>query len=125
MTRGRDALPSETMPDAATPHYLCQRCGNCCRWPGLVRLDRGEDERIAAFLGLDVADFVNRFCEVHPDRQSLSIISRPNGECSMLDGWNVCSIQSVKPRQCAGFPNAWNFPGWREVCEAIEVPREA
>jgi hypothetical protein len=28
----------------------------------------------------------------------------------------------VKPQQCKDFPNGWNFPGWREVCEAIEVP---
>jgi hypothetical protein len=28
----------------------------------------------------------------------------------------------VKPEQCSGFPNKWNFPGWRQVCEAIPVP---
>jgi hypothetical protein len=28
----------------------------------------------------------------------------------------------VKPEQCAGFPNKWNFTGWRQVCEAIPVP---
>lgn len=109
--------------------YQCQRCGNCCRWPGFVRLERGEEERIAAFLGLTPEQFVNEFCELHPNRQALSIKSRPNGECTMLDGRNVCAIQPVKPLQCAGFPNAWNFPGWREVCEAkdlwagAEVPR--
>ena len=32
-----------------------------------------------------------------------------------------CAIQPVKPRQCAGFPNTWNFPGWREACEAVPV----
>ena len=39
----------------------------------------------------------------------------------MLDG-NRCTIQAVKPIQCRGFPNQWNFPGWRKVCEAIPVP---
>ena len=38
----------------------------------------------------------------------------------MLDG-NACRIHPVKPAQCAGFPNKWNFPGWRQVCEAVPV----
>jgi len=28
----------------------------------------------------------------------------------------------VKPSQCAGFPNKWNFPGWQQVCEAKAIP---
>jgi hypothetical protein len=28
-------------------------------------------------------------------------------------------VQEAKPIQCKGFPNTWNFPGWRAVCEAI------
>jgi Fe-S-cluster containining protein len=101
--------------------YLCQRCGNCCRWPGFVRLGHGEAERIAEHLGMAPADFVARFTHLHPDRAALMLQSRTNGECVFLDGRNTCTIQAVKPRQCAGFPNAWNFPGWREVCEAIEI----
>jgi uncharacterized protein len=41
----------------------------------------------------------------------------------MLDG-SACRIHPVKPGQCAGFPNKWNFPGWRDVCEAVPVPVE-
>jgi Fe-S-cluster containining protein len=108
------------MPEV-TKSYVCQRCGNCCRWPGFVRLSHGEAERIAQYLGLAIHDFVERFTHLHPDRAALMLHSRPNGECVFLDGRNVCSIQAVKPRQCVGFPNAWNFPGWRAVCEAIEV----
>ena len=40
----------------------------------------------------------------------------------MLEDGKHCRIQAVKPRQCAGFPNTWNFPGWRDECEAIPVP---
>lgn len=39
----------------------------------------------------------------------------------MLDG-DECRIQEVKPVQCRGFPNTWNFPGWEKECQAIEVP---
>jgi Fe-S-cluster containining protein len=55
----------------------------------------------------------------------LSLIARPNHECIFLEGTNVCKIQAVKPQQCAGFPNAWNFPGWREVCVAVPVLKKA
>ena len=34
-------------------------------------------------------------------------------------------INEVKPQQCRDFPNKWNFPGWRQVCEAIPVARES
>jgi Fe-S-cluster containining protein len=78
-------------------------------------------EKIAAHLHLDVPDFVGRFTELHPDRSGLVLKNRPNGECSFLEGLNTCLVQNAKPFQCQGFPNAWNFPGWQELCEAIPV----
>lgn len=106
----------------SAPYYQCQRCGNCCRWPGLVRLAEGEADRIAAFLKMDVRDFIEQFTTLTPNRQGLTLISRENHECIFLEGKNTCLIQEVKPQQCSDFPNRWNFPSWREVCEAIEVP---
>jgi uncharacterized protein len=103
------------------PRYLCQRCGNCCRWPGDVRITEEETGRIARFLGLTEEDFVQRCTRLNANRTGLSIIDKANGECLFLAGVNECLIQPVKPGQCAGFPNEWNFPGWREKCEAIEV----
>lgn len=105
----------------STPRYLCQRCGNCCRWPGDVRVTEEEVGKIARFLGMRETDFVERCTRLNANRTGLSIIDKPNGECLFLDGVNECRIQPVKPGQCAGFPNDWNFPGWREQCEAIEV----
>lgn len=105
----------------STPRYLCQRCGNCCRWPGDVRVTEEEVSKIARFLGMRETDFVERCTRLNANRTGLSIIDKPNGECLFLEGVNECRIQPVKPGQCAGFPNDWNFPGWREQCEAIEV----
>jgi Fe-S-cluster containining protein len=104
-----------------TPRYLCQRCGNCCRWPGDVRVTEEEVSKIARFLGMRETDFVERCTRLNANRTGLSIIDKPNGECLFLEGVNECRIQPVKPGQCSGFPNDWNFPGWREQCEAIEV----
>ncbi len=76
---------------------------------------------IAAFLELELDDFIARFTRLRSDRNGLSIIERPNHECSMLENGG-CKIHAVKPDQCRGFPNRWNFPGWQDVCEAKAIP---
>ena len=103
------------------PRYLCQRCGNCCRWPGFVRLDDQEINSIAAFLQLTPAEFIEQHTELRPSRSGLMLKSNPDGSCIFLKGINTCTIQAVKPQQCRDFPNKWRFDGWREKCEAIEV----
>jgi len=101
--------------------YQCQRCGNCCRWPGTVKLTLGDIERIADFLQISPEDVTERFTDIHPSRQWLVLKNRSGGECIFLEGLNTCRIQDAKPSQCQGFPNKWNFPGWRDVCKAVEV----
>lgn len=109
--------------DKTDVHYLCQRCGNCCRWPGDVIVTDQEAQNIAEFLGLDLDDFIQRFTRLSANRRHLSLIDREDGACFFLEGKNHCRIQPVKPVQCAGFPNQWRFPGWRDKCEAIEVQK--
>ncbi len=106
-------------------HYQCQRCANCCKWPGEVPVTEEEVTQIARFMGLSEEDFVARFTTLCADRRGLTLTEKPNGECILLDGID-CRINPVKPRQCRDFPNKWNFPGWRKLCEAIpvEVTRE-
>ena len=110
------------MPDDPAPpvYYACQRCANCCRWPGFVRLDDQDITNIAAHLALSEHEFIQRFTRLRPQRDGLALIDKPDGECIFLDGRD-CRVQPVKPHQCRGFPNAWNFPGWRASCEAIPV----
>jgi len=104
------------MPQAI--HYHCQRCTACCRWPGFVKVTESEIGAIARHVGLDERDFIQRYTRLRPNRDGLALIDKPNGECHFLVG-DDCSLQPVKPQQCRDFPNAWNFPGWREVCEAV------
>ncbi|MFZ0435662.1 MAG: YkgJ family cysteine cluster protein [Chthoniobacterales bacterium] len=103
------------------PTYLCQRCTACCRWPGFVRVTEEEIRSIAHHLGMEEGRFIQDYTRLRPNRGGLALIDREDGACFFLKG-NECSIQSVKPQQCKDFPNSWNFPGWRDVCEAIEVP---
>jgi Fe-S-cluster containining protein len=102
-------------------HYECQRCTNCCRWPGFVKIDDADISRLAAFLEMDEREFIERYTRLRQYRDGLALTDKPNGECVFLEGRD-CAVQPVKPRQCRGFPNEWNFPGWREVCEAVEHP---
>lgn len=103
------------------PRYQCVRCGNCCRWPGDVNVTAEEVKTIASYLGMSEEAFIADCTRLNANRTGLSIIDKANGQCLFLEGVNVCRIQAVKPIQCSGFPNLWNFPGWREKCEAIEV----
>ncbi len=105
---------------ANKPNYSCQRCTNCCRWPGFVKLTDADITAISSFLGLTDFEFIEQFTRLRPRRDGLALTDQPDGACIFLEGRD-CRIQPVKPIQCGGFPNTWNFPGWREVCEAIEV----
>lgn len=86
-----------------------------------MRLTDAEITRIAAHLGLNESDFIERHTRVRADRKGLSLLEKASGECEFLVG-NDCVIQPVKPQQCRDFPNLWNFPGFEKVCHAI--PRE-
>jgi Fe-S-cluster containining protein len=102
-------------------HYVCQRCNACCQWPGDVRVSAHEITRIACFLGMAEGDFISRYTRLRTNRTGLSLVEKENHECVMLENGG-CRIHAVKPSQCAGFPNKWNFPGWRGSCRAIPVP---
>jgi Fe-S-cluster containining protein len=88
-----------------------------------VHLTDADITGIAGYLGMSEWDFIQRYTRLRPDRRGLALTERATGACVFLEG-NDCSIQAVKPHQCKGFPNTWNFPGWREVCEAIPVTRQ-
>ena len=100
--------------------YECQRCTNCCRWPGVVKVEPDEIEAIAAYVGMEEQAFIDQHTRIRPDRRGLSLLEREDRSCAWLEGAD-CKLQAVKPRQCRSFPNDWNFPGWREKCEAKPV----
>ena len=104
-------------------NYICQRCAACCKWPGDVRIEDADVSAISAFLGMGEEEFVSRYTRLRTNRTGLSLVEKKNHECVMLED-GACVINPVKPAQCAGFPNKWNFPGWRDVCEAVPVPVE-
>lgn len=88
-----------------------------------MKVTENEIAEIARFLGMDEHDFIQNYTRLRPRRDGLALIDKPNGECFFLEG-NDCTLQKVKPQQCRDFPNKWKFPGWRQVCEAVEMPIE-
>ncbi|WP_294503615.1 YkgJ family cysteine cluster protein [uncultured Victivallis sp.] len=108
-------------------HFECIRCGNCCRWPGCVKVSDSEIDAIAAFLGLEVPAFIERYTALMPDRQGLTLIEKPDGSCVFLEeeaGVSRCRIHPVKPGQCGTFPRKWNFPGWEAECAGAKREKE-
>lgn len=100
--------------------YQCDRCTACCKWPGDVKVEDDEIGAIASFLGIEFYDFVKDHTRLRTNRGGLSLLEKENDECAWLDG-DSCRLQNVKPRQCRGFPNQWNFTGWQKECHAKPV----
>jgi Fe-S-cluster containining protein len=87
-----------------------------------VKLTESDITAIAGFLEMTERDFIQQYSRLRPNRDGLALTDQPDGACIFLEGQD-CRIQPVKPIQCRGFPNEWNFPGWRDVCEAVEIAR--
>ncbi len=76
---------------------------------------------IAEYLKIPLEHFIEKYTRLRMNRNGLSLIEKENHECSMLENGG-CRIHSVKPEQCRGFPNRWNFSGWEKECEAKAIP---
>lgn len=88
-----------------------------------MKLEPGEAEKIAAFLGIPEVEFFDAHTRLTPDRRHLSLIEKADGSCEFLtvadDGKACCAIEAVKPVQCRDFPEHWNFPHWQKLCGAF------
>ena len=108
------------LPAMSHSEFHCRRCGACCRIKdGIVRVSDAEISRIAAFLGMDETEFIERETEVASDRKSLVLQSRPDGSCAYLTKDNLCRINPVKPDKCRTFPFKWTNPDSAEVCPGL------
>lgn len=96
------------MDDAPWYHgglrFACTRCGHCCTGePGWVRVSAAEAEELAAFLGLDLAGFLER-CTHRLDDGATSLVEKPNHECLFWSSSDGCAVYPARPRQCRTWP---------------------
>mgnify|MGYP001450670356 CR=1 FL=1 len=94
--------------------FNCTKCGNCCKLDGYVELEKGEPERIAAYLGINIKSLCKFGIGAVEELGKYAIIINDGKGCPFLKN-NLCSIQDVKPKQCS------DFPYWPEVYTSLEV----
>ena len=105
---------------ASPSEFHCRRCGACCRIPdGIVRVSDAEIARIASFIGIPEARFIEQETEIAPDRRGLILKNTPEGACVYLTADNLCRINAVKPDKCRTFPLEWTNPDSESVCPVL------
>ncbi len=98
-------------------NFKCRRCGNCCKWPGIVRLTDDDADNIAEYLGIPFEEFIEKYTRLSPDRRCLVLTDNEQGGCIFYrEPPPGCLIQPVKPYQCGAFPEKWRTELWREHC---------
>ncbi len=90
--------------------FKCACCGNCCRWEGVVHVRESELKPIAQFLGISTEELIDKYTRLSSDRKGLVYADKPDGSCVFQDENNLCTINPVKPLQCATFPYDWEIP---------------
>lgn len=101
--------------------FVCQRCGNCCRGEGFVRITSAEAQNIAFFLNLSLDEFYQNYTvKVH---DSSWLRDKPNKDCIFLEN-NLCRIHPVKPQQCRDFPLKWRPAEIFNYCRGMQMQNE-
>lgn len=80
----------------------CLSCANCCKTmtPTFTNADI---KRIAAHLSITIADFKNKWLHFEKKDKDWVNNKQPCQFLNLTD--NKCSIYSVRPESCAGFPH--------------------
>lgn len=93
-----DALVVETT-DAVWKQIDCTACANCCRTLQIV-VDNKDIRRLAARLGMTLAQFSRRYVQVDTDKTKY-FASPP---CPFLGPDNRCTVYEDRPQACRDFP---------------------
>lgn len=94
--------------------FECTRCGDCCRWGGVVRLKPDDIAKLAAHLGIDVESFLDVY--TRNDAGHTVLRNKPeSNECVFLRG-NECGVYEARPRQCREYPTKYDSrcPGFKK-----------
>jgi Fe-S-cluster containining protein len=78
----------------------CTQCANCCKTKR-PKFDESDVERIAAFLGMDESEFIDKYLEPNPDDPPYRTRQMP---CPLLGEDNRCTVYDVRPAVCREYP---------------------
>lgn len=119
-------LSESEIQHAVETEFRCERCGNCCKGEGMVKIGKTEAQRIAAHLNLEFDDFLKRFTKrAGPGKWWL--LDQPGEEqwCTFLtrdeEGLFSCGIHEVKPDQCGHFPLQWRNEDSFQTCRGLSA----
>ena len=105
--------------------FSCKRCGNCCKWPGIVRLTDNDISRISEYLNIPPEEFIEEYTKLAPDRRCLTLLDNHHGGCIFYtEPPPGCKVQEVKPVQCCDFPEKWRNRSWRQHCAGAKDVKE-
>ncbi len=109
ITRLQSAL-GERVYDAEIGRFVeaipCHRCGVCCeRWQPLV--SEAEVERLSAYLGVTVGEFLERYTTLYPLNDAVRLLRQEGAGCVFLrhdeDGRSACAVHPARPDACSGW----------------------
>ncbi|MEF3191199.1 MAG: YkgJ family cysteine cluster protein [Campylobacterales bacterium] len=104
-------MTQEGFPYAFDP-TACASCGgNCCIGDsGYIWVSMAEIEAMSRYLGVELKEFISRFCVQIGARFSLKEYPFGSGyACCFFDPkMHGCSLYEVRPRQCRTFP-FWDY----------------
>ena len=79
----------------------CTQCANCCKVMSVV-LDQFDIERIAEFLKMTAAEFIQLYLESCDQQGTFVMRQKP---CPLLGEDNRCTVYDLRPTGCREFPH--------------------
>lgn len=108
------------MPAGASETFTlpCFQCGVCCS-VYQVRIDTSEARAIAEHMGMELYEWVGRYCDPRWHGTQSHLIHHERGACVFLNrskGSKValCGIYAVRPASCRSWASGVNKPECRE-----------
>jgi len=110
-----------------TEHVFdCRMCGHCCQGKGGIVASAPERERLAAYLGISVEEFCDRYTQ--PQGRKLVLRTGEDGYCVFFDQKTACTVHPAKPDVCRAWPffrgNLVDPVSWelsQEYCPGIKA----
>jgi Fe-S-cluster containining protein len=104
--------------DGRERRFTCERCGNCCRRPGVVEFSATDIRRAAEYLDMTPREFRKTYLVKEDGRWLLE--GEDGKGCTFFDEETIaCRIHPAKPLQC----RAWPF--WPETYRSRQAWTEA